>query len=403
MIAIFTAQIGNYHDARYRASLGLLRDLVVIAVTNEADFAEFLLTREAKYPVEQLFANAADYRAAITSGVVWAKTQEVLTRIDPTVVVVAGWATPESFSAIAWARAAGKRLVMLSDSQAEDAPRAFLRDAVKSRLVRSCDAALVAGRSHKNYIVSLGIPAARVFLGYDAVDNDHFERGAAAAHAQAGALRAQYELPPRYLLASARFIPKKNLPRLVQAYALAIEGQADAPDLVLLGDGPERAAIESAIALIPQPNKVHLPGFRSYDQLPTYYGLADGFVHVSTTEQWGLVINEAAAAGIPLVVSRSCGAALELVREGENGFLVDPYSVESVAGGLRRLMSLTPEARASMGKASQDIVVDWGPAHFADGLAAACEASLAQPPRRLAPWDGLLVKVLGRSLMTRVS
>jgi glycosyltransferase involved in cell wall biosynthesis len=270
-------------------------------------------------------------------------------------------------------------------------------------LIRACDAALVAGRSHKNYIVSLGMAAARVFLGYDAVDNAHFERGAAAAHAQAGALRAQYELPARYLLASARFIPKKNLPRLVQAYALAIEGQADAPDLVLLGDGPERAAIESAIALIQQPNKVHLPGFRSYDQLPAYYGLAEGFVHVSTTEQWGLVINEAAAAGLPLVISRTCGAALELVREGENGFLVDPYEVENLADGLRRLMALTPDERAAMGKASQHLVADWGPARFADGLAGACKAALAQPPRRLAPWDALLVKGLGHRRFTSVT
>ena len=60
------------------------------------------------------------------------------------------------------------------------------------------------------------------------------------------------------------------------------------------------------------------------------YGLASAFVHPSTTEQWGLVVNEAAAAGLPLIVSERCGCAPELVRQGVTGFLFDPYDIDAI-------------------------------------------------------------------------
>ncbi|NJL07916.1 MAG: glycosyltransferase, partial [Methylacidiphilales bacterium] len=317
------------------------------------------------------------------------------------VVCVPGWSDSAALQAIAWARRAGKRVVVMSDSQAVDFPRTWWREAIKSRLVRACDAALVAGRLHRDYVASLGMPADRVFLGYDAVDNAHFERGAAEARAEGATARARLGLPGRYLLASARFIPKKNLPRMIEAYAAARAGLADPPDLVLLGDGPERPAVEAAIARTGTGSCVHLPGFRSYDLLPAFYGLADGFVHVSTSEQWGLVVNEAAAAGLPLVVSRPCGATSELVRDGENGFVVDPDSVDDIAHALRRLMGLPPEARAAMGEASRRIVADWGPERFASGLMAACEAARAQPARDLMPWDAALIAMLSRRTQGR--
>lgn len=327
---------------------------------------------------------------------IYEDTIRELARSRPDVIAVAGWATPECFAAIAWARQNGRRLVVMSDSQAIDAPRSGIRELIKSRVVRTCDAALVAGRRHRDYIVSLGMPENRVFLGYDVVDNAFFEQGADAARMEVAATRAKHGLPERYLLASGRFVSKKNLPRLVEAYEKAIAGLPDPPDLIILGDGPERVAVEAAIARFGVAGRVHLPGFRGYDLLPAFYGLAEGFVHVSTSEQWGLVINEAAAAGLPLVVSQPCGAAPELLREGENGFLVNPTDAGNIARALRRLIELPTDARLGLGAASRRIVADWGPERFAEGLRSACQAALMQPARRLAPWDSALIRVLAR-------
>src|SRR6185369_3826531 len=108
---------------------------------------------------------------------------------------------------------------------------------------------------------------------------------------------------------------------LVQGYAKyrAKVGKS-AWKLVLLGDGPTN--LIRLIADLELQDSVLLPGFKQYEELPTYYGLANAFVHASTSEPWGLVINEAVASGLPVIVSNRCGCAPELVNG--NGFTFDP-------------------------------------------------------------------------------
>ncbi|MGP3726346.1 glycosyltransferase [Cereibacter sphaeroides] len=203
-------------------------------------------------------------------------------------------------------------------------------------------------------------------------------------------------MPRRYLLASARFIPKKNLPRLVAAYGKALRGRVEAPDLVILGDGPQRGDIETAIAVEGLVERIHLRGFRKYCELPAIYALSEGLVHVSTSEQWGLVINEAAAAGVPILASSACGATVPLVEDNVTGFVVDSESKDSIALGLTKLMDLDEARRHEMGRAAQIRVADWGLERFTNGLVAACRAAQACQSRGLMLWDSALLRVLAR-------
>jgi glycosyltransferase involved in cell wall biosynthesis len=145
-----------------------------------------------------------------------------------------------------------------------------------------------------------------------------------------------------------------------------------------------------------------LHGFQPYARLPIYYGLSEAFVHVSLVEQWGLVINEAAAAGLPLIVSRPCGAASELVEDGANGFLVEPADTSSISAALAAVMQAPVEERGAMGLRSRRIVAEWGPDRFADGLARAADAAMAAPGVRLSAWDGLLLRALSRRVISEV-
>lgn len=396
-LAILTAQIGHYHDARFRAVAAAGADFTVIATQNEADFSEFMALGSDRYPVQRMFEGRAAYRQACALGQVWPSVQASLSALGPTVVIVAGWASPESFAAIAWARRHHRRIVMMSESQNSDAARSSWRERVKARVVGLCDAALVGGASHREYVVQLGIARKLAFMGYDVVDNAYFASEAEAARAIETAVRLDLGLPDRYLLASARFIPKKNLTCLITAYSKALKGRSDMPHLVILGDGPERGSVEATIVETGLVGRVHLPGFRGYGELPALYGLSEGFVHVSTSEQWGLVINEAAASGVPVVASSACGATASLIVDGVTGFVVDAEREDSIRNGLLRLMDLDASRRATMGLAGQNLMADWGPERFAEGLLAACRAAEESPPRGgLAPWDEALLRVLSR-------
>jgi glycosyltransferase involved in cell wall biosynthesis len=85
-------------------------------------------------------------------------------------------------------------------------------------------------------------------------------------------------------------------------------------DLVLLGDGPLKADLCRLIDDLRIRNRVLMPGFKQYEELPAYYALARAFVHASATEQWGLVVNEASASGLPVIVSNRCGCVPEWCR-----------------------------------------------------------------------------------------
>src|SRR5207244_6319382 len=91
---------------------------------------------------------------------------------------------------------------------------------LKRRIVDLYSAALVGGQRHVEYLIELGMPRERIFTGYDVVDNEYFRQRAEEVRSQRSEVRQKYGLPENYFLASARFIPKKNLPRLIRAYSV---------------------------------------------------------------------------------------------------------------------------------------------------------------------------------------
>jgi glycosyltransferase involved in cell wall biosynthesis len=137
---------------------------------------------------------------------------------------------------------------------------------------------------------------------------------------------------------------------------------------------------------------VHLPGFRQYADLPAYYGLAGAFVHASTIEQWGLVVNEAMAAGLPVVVSRGCGCADELVVPGRNGYTFDPLDPSELTRCLLHVASDRCN-RQVMANEGRVIIADWTPDRFATGLSQAVDLAIATP-RRSMLGNRILVRAL---------
>jgi glycosyltransferase involved in cell wall biosynthesis len=136
-----------------------------------------------------------------------------------------------------------------------------------------------------------------------------------------------------------------------------------------------------------------MTGFKQYPDLPAYYGLASAFIHASTTEQWGLVVNEAMASGLPVLVSNRCGCAPDLVQERVNGFTFDPLDVEQLARLMVQLSSGLVDLRR-MGDASRKIITDWGPERFASGLRQAAEMAHSAPQPQFGLSQRLLLNLL---------
>lgn len=132
-----------------------------------------------------------------------------------------------------------------------------------------------------------------------------------------------------------RLVGLKNIPTLLQAFE-PLRGQAQ---MVIIGDGPERAALEA------QAPWALFTGMLSGDELQAWYNLIDVLVLPSTQEAYGAVTGEALMAGAKVVVSRKAGSA-DLVREGENGFVVDPMDVAGFTDRIGRLLDGVPVGRS---------------------------------------------------------
>jgi glycosyltransferase involved in cell wall biosynthesis len=260
--------------------------------------------------------------------------------------------------------------VVISDSRYEDEPRKRYKEFVKRLVLQSYSAALVAGTSSREYLVRLGFNNSAIFQPWDVVDNHYFTREG----------RNDVSFQDRYFLCVSRFIPKKNLNRLIEAFGI-YKKNGGRRSLLLLGSGELEGSIKARIGDMNLSDDVQLKGFVQYENLPHYFSRALGLILPSISDQWGLVVNEAMAAGLPVLVSNQCGCAIDLVHENENGCTFDPYQISSMVGALIYLDKQIEPVWRRMSEASKRVIEHWDLVDFSQGLIQACEKATSQPGR----------------------
>jgi glycosyltransferase involved in cell wall biosynthesis len=384
-IAILFDNFGPYHVARLEAANRVCTLLAVQAKERSCDYAWEPVAGPFGFKSSTLSQNSSRRCSSIFKQ--YRQLRHVLADFAPNCVFIPGWSRWYSLASLFWCRANGVPIVIMSESTEHDAPRSIWKEWFKRQIVSRCSTALVGGSAHAQYVIKLGMVPEQIFKGYDVVDNEYFYRASKSMRQCAVELCGKFALPRHYFLAAARFVAKKNLDGLVKAYALyvrrfeclhhAAKGVADGQpwSLVLLGDGPERSVIHKLVSRRHLESFVFLPGFAQYAMLPVYFGLASAFVHASISEPWGLVVNEAMASGLPVLVSKQCGCVSDLVRAGRNGFTFDARDANELAELMLKI-SADPPLRERMSKANREIISCWSPRRFADGLMAAAQAAI---------------------------
>lgn len=433
-VALIFDHFGPYHLARARAAADAM-EVTCIELHAKSRSYGWDAGKPAR-DVELVALPETDLRGAAERKWLESHLARALHEAKPDAVAINGWGDFMSTESLRWCMRNGVPAIVMSETTAWDEPRKAHREWIKSRMVRMFSAGLAGGTPQREYLAQLGLLKEVVEIGYDAVDNGHFAERAAEVRkgwrvkSHESRVASEGEEGASYFLASARFIPKKNLGRLIDAYAqyrLASTergaGSGELWHLVLLGDGPMRGELvqralelglevregapwESAEGVAGGEWRVAsegtdvggvlwLAGFRQIGELPRFYAGAGCFVHASTTEQWGLVVNEAMACGLPVIVSKRCGCARDLVQDCLNGFNFDPRDVAQLAA-LMAKVSAPDFPRADFGEASRRIVADFGPERFAHGLKAAASHAIGKGAHRPSPLDRLILNLVCR-------
>ena len=319
---------------------------------------------------------------------------QALNRENPDVVVAGAIAFPSGATAVRWAREKGRRVVIFDDARLRDVRRMGLVNWIKGRIYANVDAMLVPAPSHLQDFLSFGLVRESVFFGVDVVNNAYFSNLSAAARKDRESIRQALNLPCKFLLGVGRQVSKKNWCGLLDSWSIFCQEHPDSElGLVLVGNGMERERMEAMVEDVRIP-RVEFRDFLDPDTLVKYYALACGLVLPSFFgESWGLVVNEAMAAGLAVLVSRECGCCEALVEEDVNGWSFDPRNQRELAERIHRLDSLSQAERISMGEASCSRISEWGLERFLSGLHDAVQFAARRPMKFANPIDRLILRL----------
>jgi glycosyltransferase involved in cell wall biosynthesis len=288
----------------------------------------------------------------------------------PDAILCGGYNYPASWQALVWARVHNIPFLLWSESHAHESRRVRpLVEFLKDEFLHRCTGFVVPGRLALEYLVDHKIGKNMIFTAPNAVDNNLFAACAAEARKNANARRQELNLPGRYFLFAGRLVREKGVFELLSAYAKLNEQARQQVGLVFAGDGACRQELEERAASI-SPGVVTFAGFAHREQLATYYALAEMLVLPTYSDTWGLVVNEAMACGLPVILSPAAGCAADLVRENWNGLLIPPKEVSPLAAAMESLAG-QPDLCARMGANSLQHISHYSPEQWSLGIAEA--------------------------------
>lgn len=251
--------------------------------------------------------------------------------------------------------------VIFHEDQNHLAPRPLWKAAAKrlglSVMLRGSKALYVGTHNYRWYR-HYGVKERDLYFVPHAADNERLRADASALVFDRANLRRRLGIRDDsgpVILSVARMIPVKQPLLLLEAFQILRASRRCT--LLIVGSGELEGAISAQVRKDQIPDVI-MPGFMNQSEIAQAYVCGDIFTLPSISETWGLSVNEAMNFGLPVVVSDKVGCAVDLVGEGENGYVIPFQSAEALADRLGRLVD-SAEMRRRFGQASMAKVRGW--------------------------------------------
>jgi glycosyltransferase involved in cell wall biosynthesis len=266
-----------------------------------------------------------------------------LADIDPDVIIAGSIVFYSGALGLRWAKNNGRKFVMFDDAKPSNVKRNAVVQRVKDAITKQIDALWLPSKDYEEEYASLySKESIHFFYGYNCIDNDLFK------------FKQQKRFDNRKIICVARLVPIKNLTNLLMAWK-TVEEKSDHETLVILGDGSlstELIGLRDRLGL----RRVEFVGAIPNDLIPKYLFDSDAFILPSWSESWGLVVNEAMAAGLPVLLSNKVNAAETLLIEGINGYSFSPGDVQVMSKKIIQFIHLPTAHKEKMSASSLEII-----------------------------------------------
>lgn len=351
---LLTNTYAPYREPVWRALADKVERLDVVLLREQETNRNWDVMTDNAYTIHTL-GTSGFFLPWIDSGLYWGGgIRKVLATLAPTHLIVAGYSAPPFIEAILWARKHGVPVIQWYESHALSSrfnrgPIRWLREA----MLRRADAWVVPGVMSRDYLVQMGIPSESILIAPNTVDISVFAAGANKSVPNKGPVRFLYV---------GRYIELKGVDLLLDAFKRT---QREAT-LRLVGYGPLESELrEKAKGMV---NVEFQPATRNPQDTAEHYAWADVVVMPSTREVWGLVINEALAAGCYALSSSVAAVTPDLVENAplNVGRSIDPFAGP---GPLTRAMDEAIEDIDAI-RARRGDIANWG-MRFTPGCTAA--------------------------------
>lgn len=279
--------------------------------------------------------------------------EKLMAEIDPTVIVCSGWIDKDYLKLVK--PYAGKiATVMTCDTQWRgDLKQRLATIAGRLYLSRLFSHAWVPGQAQKQYALKLGFKERNIETGFYSCDLDRFN----TVYEQQLAAKQQH-FPKRFLYVG-RYYEFKGIKELWQAFAELQEEQPSEWELWCLGTGDLEPV---------QHPKIRHFGFVQPRDMQNFTAGSGVFILPSRYEPWGVVVQEFAASGFPLLLSDRIGAREQFLKEGQNGFSFEAENVAAIKAAMKKMTGLPPAGLVKMGQLSHELAQQVSPATWVNSI-----------------------------------
>lgn len=256
------------------------------------------------------------------------------------------------------------RLIIWAEAaESTESGRGLARHIARKIFVKNADAFLAVGASAVKYLQGMGAPRTRIFQIAYTTDIERFAMNAETRPAKQA----------HRLLFCGQFVERKGLIPFLQVLSRwAADHPRQTVEFTLAGDGPLREELRG----FPLATNVKLefPGVFQYDDLPEIYGSAGVFVLPTLADTWAVVVNEALAAGLPVLGSAYAQAVEELIQDGRNGWVFRPDDMDETYRAIDRMMKTSESELDAMRAQGRKAAYQLSPERVADLIGAAVKS-----------------------------